>query len=251
MTPSTLIRLLSACLALATSACTTAQTVLVAGASGKTGVPLVKSLQAEGYKVRAMVRDKAKAGEFAPGVEIVEADVTKPETLTAAVAGARYVISAIGASAAKPPNNPEAVDYRGVANLADAAKAAGVKHLVLMSSIGAGDDNPSTPLNRMFGMVLSWKGKGESHLRSSGVPYTIVRPGGLVDCDGGKEALRVGAGDSNLSGRVCRADVALVMMDALRNPEAAGKTVALVGDSKAPANDWRADWKAVARDSAP
>jgi uncharacterized protein YbjT (DUF2867 family) len=234
--------------ALVTSACTATQTVLVAGATGKTGAPLIRSLQAEGYQVRAMVRDKAKAGDLGAGIEVVEADVTRPETLAAAVKGMRYVISTIGASSASPPNNPEGVDYRGIVNLTDSAKKAGVKHFVLMSSIGAGDENPATPLNRMFGMVLSWKGKGEAHLRASGVPYTIVRPGGLVDCDGGKEALRIAGGESALSGRVCRADVALVMMDALRNPDARNKTVALVGDSKSAANDWKATWKEVAAD---
>ncbi len=233
---------------LLSSACTATQTVLVAGATGKTGVPLIKSLQAEGYQVRAMVRDKAKAGDLGAGVEVVEADVTRPESLVAAVRGMRYVISTIGASSATPPNNPEGVDYRGIVNLSDAAKKAGAKHFVLMSSIGAGDENPATPLNRMFGMVLSWKGKGEAHLRASGVPYTIVRPGGLVDCAGGNEALRIGAADSSLSGRVCRADVALVMMDALRNPDARNKTVALIGDSKAPANDWKSTWKPIATD---
>lgn len=223
-------------------------TVLVAGAGGKTGVPMVKLLQAEGYAVRAMVRDRAKAPDFGPGVEVVEADVTKAETLAAATQGAAYVVSTLGAGSPKPPNDPENVDYKGVANLAAAAKAAGAKHFVLMSSIGAGDENPATPLNKVFGMVLAWKGKGEQSLRDSGVPYTIVRPGGLVDCEAGKEGLVVAAGDAKVSGRVCRADVALVMADALKNPAAAGKTVALVGDPKGAPGGWTSAWTGIAKD---
>lgn len=222
--------------------------VLVAGATGKTGVPLMKILQAEGYAVRALVRDRAKAGDLGAGIEIVEGDVTQPGTLAAAANGAAYVVSTIGASSAQPPNNPEAVDYGGVANLATAAKAAGVKHFVLMSSIGAGDENPATPLNRMFGMVLLWKGKGEQALRDSGVPYTIVRPGGLVDCEPGKEGLVVGAGDGAASGRVCRADVALVMVDALTNPAAARKTIALVGDPKGQPGAWKSALAGIPKD---
>jgi uncharacterized protein YbjT (DUF2867 family) len=222
--------------------------VLVAGATGKTGAPLMKILQAEGYAVRALVRDRAKSGDLGADVEVVEGDVTKPETLAAATKGADYVVSTIGASSAQPPNNPENVDYGGVANLAKAAKAAGAKHVVLMSSIGAGDENPATPLNRMFGMVLLWKGKGEQALRDSGVPYTIVRPGGLVDCEPGKEALLIAAGDAAVSGRICRADVALVMADALKNPAAAGKTIALVGDPKGQPGAWKSAWAAVAKD---
>jgi uncharacterized protein YbjT (DUF2867 family) len=238
-------------LALSATACaSTSRTVLVAGATGKTGVPLVKILQAEGYTVRALVRDKAKAGDLGAAVEVVEGDVTRPETLPAAMAGARYVISTIGAGSPNPPNNPEAVDYRGVVNLADAAKAAKVRHFVLMSSIGAGDENPALPLNKMFGMVLAWKGRGEAYLRDSGVPYTIVRPGGLVDCEAGKEELKLGAIGSGISGRICRADVAAVMMNALDNPAAAGKTIDLVADARAAANDWKSSWQAIPPDSA-
>jgi len=242
-----------AALSLAASTAPTAwaadgKTVAVAGATGKTGVPLVKILVAEGYTVRAMVRDRAKAGDLGAGVEVVEADVTQPATLAAALKGADYVISTIGASSPKPPNDPENVDYRGIASLADAAKAAGVKHVVLMSSLGAGDENPATVLNRAFGMVLMWKGKGEQHLRDSGVPYTIVRPGGLVDCEAGKSGLALSAGDAAATGRVCRADVALVMVDALRNPAAAGKTVGLVGDDKAAPGAWTSAWAAIAKD---
>jgi uncharacterized protein YbjT (DUF2867 family) len=233
---------------LATSAMATGETVLVAGATGKTGAPLIRILQAQGYTVRAMVRDRAKAGDLGAGVEIVEADVTRAETLAAAAKGAAYVISAIGASSATPPNNPENVDYKGIANLADAARAASARHFVLMSSIGSGDANPATPLNKVFGMVLMWKGKGEEHLRQSGVPYTIVRPGGLVDCESGKVGLNIAPGDSRVSGRICRADVALVMADALTNPAAAGKTIALIGDDKAPLDAWKSAWAGIARD---
>jgi len=230
------------------SAAGAADVVLVAGASGKSGQPLVKILSEQGYAVRAMVRDQAKAASLGGDVEIVEADVTRPETLAAAVKGAAYVISTLGAGSAQPPNNPENVDYRGVANLVDAAKAAGVKHLVLMSSLGAGDTSPATPLNKVFGMVLMWKGKGEDHLRASGVPYTIVRPGGLSNCEPGKTGLKIMAADATGGGVICRADVGLVMADALKNPDAAGKTIGLVSDKASAPGAWQLSWKDMPKD---
>jgi uncharacterized protein YbjT (DUF2867 family) len=195
-----------------------------------------------------MVRDRAKGAELGRQVELVEVDVTLPDTLPAAMAGVSYVLCAIGASTATPPNDPENVDYRGVANLAEAAKAAGVRRFVLMSSIGAGTADPEAPLNRVFGMVLMWKGKGEESLRASGVPYTIVRPGGLADCAAGRSGVDVQPGDARISGRICRGDVALVMIDALTNPAARGKTVAIVGDETAPAGAWKRQWKRIAAD---
>lgn len=233
---------------LSTSAYAAGETVLVAGATGKSGKPLVKILTEQGYKVRAMVRDKAKAGDLGAGVEVVEADVTKPESLGAALKGANFVISTIGATAPVPPNNPENVDFKGVANLVDAAKTAGVKHFVLMSSVGAGDAKPETMLNKMFGMVLMWKGKGEDHLRKSGVSYTVVRPGGLIDCEPAKVGLKIAAGSEPFQGRICRSDVGLIMADALTNKDANGKTIATISDDKAPVTAWKSAWASVAKD---
>lgn len=238
----------AAAMGMTASAYAAGETVLVTGATGKSGVPLIKILSEQGYKVRAMVRDKAKAGDMGKGVEVVQGDVTKPETLGAAMKGATFVISTIGAGSPAPPNNPENVDYKGVVSMTDAAKAAGVKHLVLMSSIGAGDPNPEVMLNKMFGMVLMWKGKGEDYLRKSGVPYTIVRPGGLADCDPGKVGLKIAAGSEALQGRICRSDVGLIMADALTNKDAAGKTIATISDDKAAAGAWKGAWAAIKKD---
>ena len=237
-----------AAMGISASAYAAGETVLVAGATGKSGVPLVKILSEQGYKVRAMVRDKAKAGDMGKGVEVVQGDVTKPETLGAALKGATFVISTIGATSPAPPNNPENVDFKGIANLVDAAKAAKVKHFVLESSIGAGNASPDMPLNKMFGMVLLWKGKGEDHLRQSGVAYTVVRPGGLTDCEPGKVGLQIAAGSEALMGRICRSDVGLIMADALTNKDATGKTIATISDEKAAAGAWKSSWAAVKKD---
>ena len=215
-------------------------TVLVIGV-GRTGGPLVKILAADGYKVRVLMRDTTKAADLPAGVDKVQGDVTKPDSLPAAVKGADYVISTIGSGGVKPGNTPEDVDYKGNAAVADAAKAAKVKQMVLMSSLGAGDDNPETFLNKRVGMVLMWKGKGEEHLRKSGLPYTIVRPGGLKDCDAGASGLKVAASEGLEGPAICRGDVALVMANALGNKDALGKTIGLVSDPAAKPGAWKAD----------
>lgn len=249
MTLTKTILAVAVAMGVATSAYAAGETVVVAGATGKSGVPLIKILSEQGYKVRAMVRDKAKAGDLGAGVEVVQADATKPETLGAAMKGATYVISTIGAGGVEPPNNPENVDYKGVVNLTDAAKAAGVKHFVLMSSIGAADPNPETFLNKRFGMVLMWKGKGEDHLRKSGLSYTIVRPGGLADCDPGKAGLKVGGRDEIKEGAtICRSDVGLIMADALTNKDVVGKTISTVSDKDAKPGAWKSALAGIKKD---
>jgi uncharacterized protein YbjT (DUF2867 family) len=223
-------------------------TVLVVGATGRSGPALLEALRAGGYtRVRALVRDPASArAKVAAAVELAQGDVRDPASLAKALDGVQYVVSALGSNTFNDPaNSPEKVDYEGVRNLATAAKAAGVKHYVQVSSLGV--TNPSHPLNR-FGKVMEWKLKGENALRTSGVPYTIVRPGGLGDGPGGKVGIRVGQGDTMASGAIQRADVALVCVQALGNPDAFGKTFEIVAGEPGASVDWAAFFKPLKRD---
>ncbi len=201
--------------------------VVVVGATGRTGQEVVKALLNDGYSVRAFVRDQAKAEERLPGnIEVVVGDVANDDQVAAAVNGARHVISTIGSMSPQGPNRPEMVDYRGVARLIDASKAAGVDQFVLVSSLGA--TKKDHPLNTQFGNVLIWKLKGENHLRDSGLAYTIVRPGGLASGPARQSKLVIGQGDTIETGRVPRSDVGEICVAALSEPEARGKTFEVI-----------------------
>jgi uncharacterized protein YbjT (DUF2867 family) len=217
-----------------------ADIVLVAGATGRTGRHVVEQLLARDRNVRVLARSGQGAQElFGDRVEVVVGDVRDPATLGAAVAGARQIIWAIGSNSRRDrSNSPEAVDYRGVKNLVEAALAAGgVEHFVLVSSRGVAE--PTHPLNRFADNVLLWKGLGENALRFSGLPYTIVRPGGLTDEPGGN-GIHAGTDASLPPGAIPRADVARVCVAALGNPAAYRKTIALVGDPDGRPPDWAA-----------
>jgi len=70
---------------------------VVAGATGRSGCLIVKHLIAEGYEVRAMVRSMEKGRQvLGEDVAMVQADVTEPSTLPPLLAGADFVISAMG-----------------------------------------------------------------------------------------------------------------------------------------------------------
>lgn len=245
------------------TACATAgggRPVAVVVGGGQSGAPLARTLSEQGYAVRVMVRDPARATGLPPGVAVVAGDVTQAATLRAPLQGADYVLSTIGARCTpKQPfpagGSPADVDYRGIGNLASAARAAGVRQLVLLSSLGAGDTDPKSALNGMCGMVLDWKGRGEASLRASGVPYTIVRPGGLKPfpgqppCTAGQEGLLLYPRDGDGgAGSLCRDDVALVMAHALGNRDALGKTVSLIGDKRQAPGAWREAWASLPAD---
>jgi len=222
--------------------------VVVAGATGRTGVHLVRELLAKGYEVRALVRDADKARtELPAGVQLFVGDVREPATLVAPMKGARYVISAIGAGGMKPEpgNGPQEVDFKGNVNLANAAKKAKVRQFVLVSS-GATSKAETYPLAFMR-PVLEAKFQSEEHLRKGRLPYTIVKPGGLIDEDGGKVGVSMSQGDTQV-GRIPRADVATVAIAALGRRSALGKTFEVISGSEPPRDDWEKRFAALAPD---
>jgi uncharacterized protein YbjT (DUF2867 family) len=209
--------------------------ILVAGATGGLGQQLVYQLKQAGQPVRALARSLKNARVvLGPEIQITAADVREPATLAPAVEGVRYVLSALGTHAPLGGNSPEHVDYEGVKNLVDAAKSAGVEHFVLVSSIAV--TQPDHPLNA-FGKVLSWKLKGEEALRASGLAYTIVRPGGLTDEPAGQKGLQIDQGD-RISGRISRAVVAQVCLQAMQQPAARNTTFEIVEAEGQMPTDW-------------
>ena len=207
----------------------------------------MKELLASGYRVRAGVRSAAKFTEtFSSvgqegGLERVTFDVMdgSDAAMDAAVAGADAVVCCLGAPETEfNPSNPRLIDGEGVTRLVAAAKRAGsVKHFVLVSSLGTGKFGwPAASLNLFFG-VLHWKREGELALIRSGLPYTIVRPGGMerpTDDYYKTHNLVLGEADARFGGQVSRLQVSWVVRESLLNPAlSANKVVEVVAEEKA------------------
>jgi sulfide:quinone oxidoreductase len=197
--------------------------VLVIGATGRTGRLILGRLLERRVPVRALVRDAAKGDEvLPPDVPRFLGDVRRGETLTEAMADVSSVIIAT-CSSAEHDNSAEAVDYRGTRNIMEQAVTADVGLVVFVSTIYASrpehyqDVEPTS---------LGWKAKAEEVIRSSGVPYCIIRSGWLTD-GGGGEPLAVSQGDT-AEGRISRADLADVCTQLLCLPAARGKTLEVV-----------------------
>lgn len=213
------------------------KTVVVAGATGRTGRHVVQHLLDAGYSVRALVRNPDKAANlFGDEVDIRVADITDRSAVLASTKGADTVISAVGSQSPSGPNSPEFVDYGGVKNLVDAAVEHGIDHFVLVSSMGVTNENH--PLNAAVGNVMTWKLRGEDHLRASGVDYTVVRPGGLRDEPGGKLALTFDQGDRPGRAFISREDVAAVCVASLQDKAARNRTFEVVNSEGPASRDW-------------
>lgn len=222
--------------------------VLVAGATGGVGKAVVKQLAAQGIPVRALVRDAVRASSSLPGsdqgVEIIEGDVYQFNNCARAVKGVTAVICTTGPTDRFNPLAPFQVDFQGTENLIAAAKQAGVSKFVYVSSIGA--DDVLFPLNAFFG-VLFWKKQGELAVQRSGIDYTIIRPGGLLNevKNGRGEGGVIAAGPDAFGlpprrrpGSILRSDVADGCVVALVTPEASNKVVEVITEKDEPRKAW-------------
>jgi uncharacterized protein YbjT (DUF2867 family) len=112
--------------------------VLVVGATGpcgrSIGRPVVEESVRDGYPTRALVRDADKARRLPSEADIVVGDVTRPDTLSAAVAGIDAVIFTVGSDGAGK-TGAQTVDYGGVRNVLNALHARPAR-IALMTSMG-------------------------------------------------------------------------------------------------------------------
>jgi uncharacterized protein YbjT (DUF2867 family) len=208
---------------------------LVAGATGQTGQNIVKQLLDKDISVKALVRNLEKGKELLPQeVDLIVGDVLKPASLEAALKDCNVLLCATGARPSFNPTEPYLVDYQGTKNLVDAAKAKGVEHFILVSSLCVSQF--FHPLN-LFWLILYWKKQAEKYIQESGLTYTIVRPGGLKSEDNQDNIIMSGA-DNLFEGSIPRPKVAQVCVEALFQPAARNKIVEIVANADAPEKTW-------------
>jgi uncharacterized protein YbjT (DUF2867 family) len=135
--------------------------ILVTGATGTVGTETVRQLTEAGRRVRALVRDPAKAAKLDPRAEIVVGDLADRKSLAPAFSGveAAFVIS----------NGAELDRLEG--NAFEAAKQAGVRCIVKLSGRGV-----DWPIMRDFD-TARWHGESERRLKALGPAWTILCPG--------------------------------------------------------------------------
>lgn len=216
--------------------------VLVAGATGETGRRIVRSLVQRGITTRALVRDRAKALTLLPAeVEVVVGDVGDRASLAAAIADCTVLICATGARPDLDPTGPYRVDFEGTKNLIAIAQDHNIEHFVLVSSLCV--SRFFHPLN-LFWLVLYWKQQAEQALQSSGLTYTIVRPGGLRSEDRETPVVMAGA-DQLFEGSIPRSQVAECCVAALSDAAAHNKILEIVARDEVPPTPWSALFAAV------
>lgn len=256
--------------------------VLVTGATGGVGQLTVAELVKQGFNVRVLSRSSEKAQQmFGDRVEIAVGDIRQPETLPLAMSEITHIICCTGTTAfpsarwqfqlpsdlnplqklqawskiyldadyrnAIAQNSPHKVDAEGVSNLVQAAPQ-DLQRFVFISSCGVEHkDKPPYNLLNAFG-VLDAKQQGEIAIQRSGLPYTIIRPGRLIDGPytsydlntllkaktDGKQGVVIATGDT-LAGQTSRVDVAAASVACLHDPATVNKVFEIINQGARPA----------------
>ena len=200
-------------------------TILVTGATGTIGSQVVQALKGQSdVKVRVAVRNAAKADKLKGGnVEPVDFEFNKPEQLEAAVKGVQKLFLVT-------PFDQDQVNL--AAKLVDAAKVAGVQHIVKLSAMGV-EHEPGIQLGR-------WHRTVERYIAGSGVKYTFLRPNNFMEnfinyyppAKDGNIYLPFGQGAVSW---IAGADVAAVAAAALTRPGHENQAYTLTGAEALPA----------------
>lgn len=211
----------------------TDKVVVVVGATGKQGGATAARLLADGWRVRALTRDatgEAARRLAAAGAEPVAADMGDRASLDRAMRGVHGVFSVQPAphSPDSPPGYDTATEVRWGKNVADAAKAAGVAHLVYASLFEA---------ERRTGVAsFDSKWEVERHIAAIGQPVTVLRPATFVDTfvADGPVLTHVLAPDTRYQW-IALADIGAFAALAFADPDAyLGRSLPIAGDDLTP-----------------
>jgi uncharacterized protein YbjT (DUF2867 family) len=195
--------------------------ILIAGATGTVGRPLVLELKERRAAFRVLTRDPARARNFLGDVQCAVGDVSRPETVAKALAGmeAAFLLS---------PLDPSLPAWE--AGFARAAKKAGVKRLVKLSALGADPRAPAA--------IARWHGEAEEEVKRAGAPWTILRPAAFhQNLLGSADSIRRGVLPAPMgTARVAMVDardVGAAAAAALTSPAFEGETLTLTGPAPA------------------
>jgi putative NADH-flavin reductase len=191
--------------------------LVIFGASGRTGLPLVEQALHAGHSVRAVVRDPSKIGIKHANLEVVKASIEQP--LEAVVRGTDAVLSALG----PVKGGSKSLMQTAAENIVEAMYKTGVKRLITLTGAGVAqpDDQPrvfnhfmSFMLNLFAKDVLLDSSQHARVVRESKLDWTIVRVPMLTDTSASGK-IRVGKVGINDGARISRSDVAAFMLSQL------------------------------------
>jgi putative NADH-flavin reductase len=199
------------------------------GATGKTGIELVKQALDQGHAVTAFVRDSARLTIEDENLTFVTGDVFDPASVTQAVQGQDAVICALGAGSDLKKTT---IRTTGTINIITGMQKNNIKRLVVVTAMGVGESwDTLSLLNKFFFATLLKSSRSdhetqEAAVKESGLDWTIVRPSGLTDTPR-TGVYEVGENIPAITSKIARADVADLILKELELNSLVGKAVTI------------------------
>lgn len=197
--------------------------ILVAGATGGTGIRLMKNLVSGGHDAVALVRGSSDTSQLPATAATRMGDLT--DLKDDVCDGCDAVIFAVGSGGDTSADMTDKIDHDGATHLIDIAAKAGVSRFVMLSSVGA--DNPEQGGDMEH--YLQAKHDADEHLKKSGMLYAILSPVALTGEDRSGDVLL--GKDVDPKAKASRGDVAMVLADALTSDDWAAKTLLMQSTS--------------------
>ncbi|MBD8079927.1 SDR family oxidoreductase [Cellulosimicrobium arenosum] len=203
--------------------------IALVGAHGKVGRVLIPILAEHGDTVLGIVRKEGQptlVEELGAQPLLLDVGAASTDEIAEAVRGSDAVVWSAGAGGGSPERT-YAVDRDAAIRTIDAAAAAGVPRFVMVSWIGSVAEHGVDPESAFYPYAEA-KLAADDHLRASDLEWTVLGPGTLSD-DPPTGAIHVLAEDEEIEGgpglEVSRADVAMVVAQALHSDSAVGRFV--------------------------
>ena len=217
--------------------------ILLLGSTGKTGTEVLNLALAKGYHVKALVRDKGNVRVKSGNLTLI---IGTPVNINdvRAIGSFEAVISTLGHPFNPDPNvsadrNSPTMMADSIKNVITVMKEKGIRRIILQTGAGAGDSYNRMPvtLQRMItdsGLKNAYLDHDaqEKLVMNSGLEWTIVRPVGMTDNEGG--AISILKGQVRRSHSIGRKNVAKFLLGCLETEEFIGKAVIIAETSSRP-----------------
>jgi uncharacterized protein YbjT (DUF2867 family) len=195
------------------------ENILVVGANGTTGKKIVAILnESNNFHPIAMVRKEEQQAYFkAQSIETVLGDLEGDLSSVF-----NRPIDKVVLAAGSAGKNVLGVDQEGAKKLIDASKKANIKKFVMLSSMGADKPEEATQLQE----YLKAKHNADEYLKTSGLDFSIVRPGSLTN-EAALNTIEL-EGKLNKRGEISREDVAKTLVQTLNDTVASNATFEII-----------------------
>ena len=205
--------------------------IAVFGATGGTGVEIVRQALEQDHEVTAFVRDPARMPLQHQRLHLVVGDVLEPEVVAEAVAGQEAVAVALGTG----DLGDRSLRARGTAHVIDAMDAHDVPRLAVVSAMGVGDSFRQVPfifkgvIKTVLRNAYADHEQQEANVRASNLDWVIVRPG-QIDDGAPTGRYQTGPATADLPGKpLAYADLAAFVLRQLETDDNLGQAVSITG----------------------